>query len=87
MLANIGMFIYASHILQKLETSRKYLLRTTSNKKTETLYRRMSRQLSSTSSNDSEMSGPKMRQKNKPSVERLKIIIVKIPKLPNTAHT
>jgi len=67
------MFIYASIILQTLEKSRKYLVRTTTTSaksaksaKT-TQYKQISRSLSSTSSNDS---GPKLRQKQKPSIER-----------------
>ena len=71
LLANAGMFIYASIILQTLEKSRKYLVSTTSDKSANsaqtTLYKQISRSLSSTSSNDS---GPKLRQKQKPSIER-----------------
>ena len=75
LLANAGMFIYASIILQTLEKSRKYLVRTTTAKSAKSaqttqyqqISRSLSRQLSSTSSNDS---GPKLRQKQKPSIER-----------------
>ena len=79
LLANAGMFIYASIILQTLEKSRKYLVRTTSTSAKSaqsaqsvqsaqsTQYRLISRSLSSTSSNDS---GPKLRQKHKPNIER-----------------
>jgi hypothetical protein len=70
LLANAGMFIYASIILQTLEKSRKYLVRTTTTSAKSartTQYKQISRSLSSTSSNDS---GPKLRQKQKPSIER-----------------
>ena len=76
LLANAGMFIYASIILQTLEKSRKYLVHTTTSSAKSaksaqtaqtTLYKQISRSLSSTSSNDS---GPKLRQKQKPSIER-----------------
>ena len=83
LLANAGMFIYASIILQTLEKSRKYLVRTTttsakSAKSAQTTqYKQISRSLSSTSSNDS---GPKLRQKQKPSIERYTFIanIIKV---------
>ena len=74
------MFIYASIILQTLEKSRKYLVRTTTAKSAKSaqttqyqqISRSLSRQLSSTSSNDS---GPKLRQKQKPSIERYILLL------------
>ena len=84
LLANAGMFIYASIILQTLEKSRKYLVRTTKAKSAKSaqttqyqqISRSLSRQLSSTSSNDS---GPKLRQKQKPSIERYIFFILFYP--------
>ena len=86
LLANAGMFIYASIILQTLEKSRKYLVRTTTTSaksaksaqstQYQQISRSLSRQLSSTSSNDS---GPKLRQKQKPSIERYILFILFYP--------